>query len=111
MTRHLDCQAFWGEPAIAGHPASMPFGVRPSGRGWFAPRFRTQRSITHQEPEARSTAEVTRSAEGASPMPDAASLIRRLFGTPGSLDVDTADLLDQAAEAHAGLLARANGRS
>lgn len=44
-------------------------------------------------------------------MPDAVTLIRRLFGTPGSPDVDTADLLDQAAAAHAGLVARANGRA
>jgi hypothetical protein len=44
-------------------------------------------------------------------MPDAATFIRRLFGTPGSPDVDTVDLLDLAADAHAGLLSRSNGRA
>lgn len=44
-------------------------------------------------------------------MPDAATLIRRLFGAPGSPDVDTADLLGQAATAHAELVTRANGRA
>jgi hypothetical protein len=66
--------------------------------------------VYHQDPQQEHSS--TRSFGGGSlSMPDAVTLIRRLFGSPGSPDVDTADLLDQAATAHAGLLARANGRA
>src|SRR5437764_1268408 len=65
--------------------------------------------VYHQDPQQEHSS-TQRSAEAVSPMPDAATLIRRLFGTPGSPDVDTANLLDHAAAAHAGLVARANGR-
>ncbi|HTK75012.1 MAG TPA: hypothetical protein VL371_07105 [Gemmataceae bacterium] len=118
MTRHPACQSFWGEPAIAGHPHRYGFGVNPgTGPGRFAGMFRTaHRSepagafVYHQDPQQEHSSTQTFGG-GSLSMPDAATRIRRLFGTPGSADVDTADLLDQAATAHAGLVARANGRA
>ncbi|HJZ55237.1 MAG TPA: hypothetical protein VKE74_09775, partial [Gemmataceae bacterium] len=44
-------------------------------------------------------------------MPDLASLISRLFGTPGGTAVDIRELQTQAAAAHAGLFARACDRA
>src|SRR5438128_1205323 len=70
---------------------------------------RTARTAATPAWPSRSRAARAASSPGgrAATMTDAATFVRRLFGTPGSPTTTGTDLLDQAAAAHADLLARA----